>query len=965
MRALDWAATPLGPTEHWPESLRTLTEVMLAATQPMFVTWGPQRITLYNDRYAEVLADRHPRLGCPIEEVWPEIWESDLKDLVARAYGGEAIHMADITLQMHRNGVFEEAHFSFSYTPVRDGEGGVQGFFCPCHEITEAVREERRTRFREALNTCLRQAVDPVTMAYEAAGLLARHLGAQQAALATVDAGGETAAISRDWNDGTMRSNAGLHRLADFGAAFIADLHAGRSVAIADVTRDGRTAAPEARATFADRGIAAFLNVPHLRDGRLTSVLAVHAAAPRQWHAPDIALAHEVAERVNSAVDRAEAERSLRDSEARLRLSEERHAFVLRLSDAIRDLRSVAEVMRAASRILGDHLGASFVGFAEVDGAGHVRTDGQYHARAERPAFFDRSFALDSFSRRAAATLRAGKTFVAGDVATSGEFTAQERDAMREIGIMAVVASPILWRGRLEAYLFAACDQPRQWLVPEVALVRETAARTFSALERARAEAALVDSEARFRALVHSTSDIAFRVSADWSELEHIDEHGRPLQKVGSDWIDTFVAPEDQPAVRATLAAAIAEGAPVDLEHRWNRSDGSVAWIRMRAVPLRDASGAIREWFGASTDVTESKRSEHSQRLLLSELDHRVKNILAVVQSIAQQTLGRGNRLPDEGRRLIGRISALAESHRLLARSSWRGASFCELIEGAVAPHRHENPGRITAEGPDLQINPRAAQTLVLALHELVTNAAKYGALSTPDGVLRVVWDVTGSGEARLLRLLWLERGGPRIDPAPERRGFGSRLLEQTLAFELEGRATLDFAPEGLRAVVELPVKALGTRQAALHAAEVPPALQAAAADGAAVAGKRVLVVEDEHLVAHETAAVLSSAGCTVVGPVASVAAAVEAISATAPDAAVLDINLGTEFVWPVALLLQARGVPFVFVSGYAAPLAIPQGLAGVLRLEKPLAPDMLLAGLAQAVSQSPVAGESGGSDTS
>ena len=136
MRARNWSATPLGPPELWQEGFRTLVGVMLGSNQPMFIAWGPERTLLYNDAYAEILARKHPAaLGRPFLDVWSEI-RNDLLPIVERAYAGEPVHMDHITLVMERRGYPEEAHFSFSYTPVRDGTGAVAGFFCPCTEIT-------------------------------------------------------------------------------------------------------------------------------------------------------------------------------------------------------------------------------------------------------------------------------------------------------------------------------------------------------------------------------------------------------------------------------------------------------------------------------------------------------------------------------------------------------------------------------------------------------------------------------------------------------------------------------------------------------------------------------------------------------------------------------------------------------------------------------------------------------------
>ncbi len=144
MRAHDWSGTPLGPPEAWPYGLKTLVGVMLGSTQAMFIAWGAEATLLYNDAYAEILARKHPAaLGRPFLDVWSEI-RDDLRPIVEQAYAGHPVHMDDITLVMERKGYPEEAHFAFSYTPVRDEAGSVAGFFCPCADITAQVMAERR-----------------------------------------------------------------------------------------------------------------------------------------------------------------------------------------------------------------------------------------------------------------------------------------------------------------------------------------------------------------------------------------------------------------------------------------------------------------------------------------------------------------------------------------------------------------------------------------------------------------------------------------------------------------------------------------------------------------------------------------------------------------------------------------------------------------------------------------------------
>lgn len=769
VRQYDWAATPLGTPDAWPQVLHTLVDLMLASSQPMFIVWGPDRTTLYNDAYSEILAGKHPVLGLPFERIWPEIWESDLEPIVSRAYAGEALHMDDIPLRMMRRGYPEETHFSFSYTPVRGSRGEVLGFFCPCLEITEEVLEKRRSRLRAELTERLRTLSTPSELARDAAAMLGRDLGADQAAYAEIDESCEFAVVAREWNKGSMASNAGRHRLCDFGQAFIEDLKAGRSVAIADIRDDVRTHAPEVLAEFEACGIRSFLNVPLLRDGRLTAVLAVNSREPRWWNPADVALCEEVTERIWTSLDRCRAERA-------------RH-----------------------------------------------------------------------------------------------------------------------------------------------------------------------ESEAKFRALVNSTSHILYRMNADWSEMRML--RGRDFLPDTTtprrDWMDVYIEPAERPKMQAAIDAAVTGRNTFDLEHRVMRADGSAGWVHSRAVPLFDEDDAIVEWFGAATDVTARKEAEEHQRVLMAELDHRVKNILAVVQSIARQSLGRsGAAGGDDAERFVGRLSALAQSHRLLADSQWEGTDFTTLLDNAVAPYLGEDGTRVQVKGPALLVNTRAAQTLTLALYELVTNAAKYGALSTGGGHVTAEWEVTQAGAESRLVFHWREHSGPPIEAPPDRMGFGSRLIKRTLTYELGGEVTLDYAREGLRAVFDLPLDRIRTSSGRRRTdSRVSGPLRPG--DTSVLRGKRILLCEDEDLVAQETAEALLAAGCHLVGPWPTLDQAMDSAREAEIDAAILDINLNGDLIWPAAAALRERGIPFILATGYSGFVEPPEELAHAPRLEKPLEVQRLLSKLA------------------
>jgi two-component sensor histidine kinase len=220
------------------------------------------------------------------------------------------------------------------------------------------------------------------------------------------------------------------------------------------------------------------------------------------------------------------------------------------------------------------------------------------------------------------------------------------------------------------------------------------------------------------------------------------------------------------------------------------------------ARPQIDAQGQFQGYIGMAMDMTETKTAEARQRLLINELNHRVKNTLASIQSIVRQTL-RPDETPEPVReRLIGRLLAMSAAHDVLTRESWEGAALDDIVRQGLAPFvDDQDPERLAVSGPSLRVGASTALSLALAVHELATNAAKYGALSTPAGKVDVAWEQTGENQ---VVLTWTEHGGPPVR-APERRGFGTRLLERGLAGDLGGRPELTFAVEGVRAV--LPVR--------------------------------------------------------------------------------------------------------------------------------------------------------------
>ncbi|WP_181705441.1 sensor histidine kinase [Chthonobacter rhizosphaerae] len=206
-----------------------------------------------------------------------------------------------------------------------------------------------------------------------------------------------------------------------------------------------------------------------------------------------------------------------------------------------------------------------------------------------------------------------------------------------------------------------------------------------------------------------------------------------------------------------------------------------------------------------AVDISERKRAEDQQRLLLHELNHRVKNTLATVQSIVSQSLKSGLPLGETRAAIEERLIALGRAHDILIRERWEGADLGEVVVEAMRPFTAAGSTLVRASGPTLRLPPNKALSIAMALQELGTNATKYGALSTPDGTIDLTWSVSGDGDARRMRLVWRESGGPAVT-VPASKGFGTRLLERSLAYDLDGTVTIAFDPSGVVCEVDAPL---------------------------------------------------------------------------------------------------------------------------------------------------------------
>ena len=287
--------------------------------------------------------------------------------------------------------------------------------------------------------------------------------------------------------------------------------------------------------------------------------------------------------------------------------------------------------------------------------------------------------------------------------------------------------------------------------------------------------------------------------------------------------IQALLHPDDIDAPRKALAEFTRSAQSYEAEFRIIRPDGEVRWCVGTAAATLDKAGRVVRVSGVTVDITERKHAEERQNLLAREVDHRAKNALALAQSIVRLT--RAGDVKNYVQAVEGRISALARVHTILSLSNWEGAEIGRLVKEEIAPYA--SGGQITLQGAEVQLAPATAQTLALALHELVTNSAKYGALSAVSGRLKIRWDVRGDA----LQLVWEERGGPSVEK-PISRGFGTRSVIASIESQLGGKADFDWRPEGLLCVLSVP---LSPKAAALESTPLREAAVERAGAGLAV----------------------------------------------------------------------------------------------------------------------------------
>ncbi|UYY59918.1 HWE histidine kinase domain-containing protein [Sphingomonas sp. S2-65] len=380
--------------------------------------------------------------------------------------------------------------------------------------------------------------------------------------------------------------------------------------------------------------------------------------------------------------------------------------------------------------------------------------------------------------------------------------------------------------------------------------------------------------------------------------------------------------------------------------------------VRGRSDPFTPVEIRIAEMLRASlievvlrlSDDAQEERRRFSERqeLLIAELNHRVRNILSLIRGLVRQSLDPEADTRNTIALLEGRIESLARAHDQITQDNWSAAPLGRLIETEAAAYLASKSQRLSCNGPAVLLAPNAFSTMALVFHELMTNSAKYGALSD-SGTVDVTWQINEEGD---LHIRWRERGGPPVQ-APKRQGFGTTIIQRSIPYDLGGTATVRYALTGLEADFCVPARHISREEPGRAAPAAPAAVTLAPGEAAPVVKPLsgvVLLVEDSLIIAMDAEDILTRLGATRVVTAATIAQAQRELAAEQFELAVLDVNLGSETSLPVAQSLRDRGTPYIFATGYGEQLRLPEEHEGATVIQKPYTIVSLGGGIARAL---------------
>jgi PAS domain S-box-containing protein len=469
-------------------------------------------------------------------------------------------------------------------------------------------------------------------------------------------------------------------------------------------------------------------------------------------------------------------------------------------------------ILAITTRMLGEHLRVAVCAYADMD----ADEDGftiRGNWSAPGSASIVGHYSLAAFGKLAVKNLHAGLPLILHD--NRAQLPPEEAATFLNIGLGATICLPLVKEGRLTALMAIHDRVPRAWTAKELSTLTEVTERSWAHIERVRLVQDLRESETRYRGAVITgriaawETDMVTRTRI-WTE-EGMALFGLNLPngrgQVGGDndefWLSLH--PDDKHMMAQFHRTADQEDS-YPAEYRIVRPDGTMLWVSGRGrVIARGGDGKAQRVANIVMDITDRRKAEEHIQLLMREISHRSKNLLAVVQAIAGQTALTAGNLEEFEARFAQRLQGLAASHDLLVQEDWRGALLFDLARQQLALFAEAGGPRLTLSGPKVMLTTQAAQAIGLALHELATNALKHGAWLMPSGGVSVSWAFeANSRDPGVLQLNWVERGGPLV-AQPDSKGFGRVVIERMVAQAIGGEVSMDFNPLGLTWTLSIP----------------------------------------------------------------------------------------------------------------------------------------------------------------
>ncbi|HWL71238.1 MAG TPA: GAF domain-containing protein [Geminicoccus sp.] len=692
-------------------------------------------------------------------------------------------------------------------------------------DVTEQRLIDDRLTLLLQLSDALRPLTDPAAIKGEAARILGRHLRTDQAFYAVIDEEARLVTVERDHALGGAVSLDGAHSFEQL-APLLSALRQGEAV----VTP--LPATPPAHGPWRALLARALACVPIIKHGRLVAAMGVADRSARQWRPEELALIQDVAERAWKALEHARTGEAVRRKNAVLE-------GINRIFREALGTRSEEELGEICLEVAEDITGSEFSFMGEVDFAANRLNDLSVSARGwQRFAMADPRFAKGQapagfeihgiYGR----VLTDGRGLIANDPASHPDRIGTPEGHPPLDAFMGV---PLIQEGRQDGRavgMIGLANRKGGYRPEDLEAAQALAPAILQALSNTRAENALRKSEQRFQQFVDASSDVIWIRNAVTLRLEYLGQafeaiYGQPLStalRSGTvrDWL-RLILPEDRRQVLASLRQG-RQGRQVSLEYRIRRRvDGQVRWLHSTQFPLLDEAGQVQRVGGISEDVTEEKATADRLRVLVAELQHRTRNLLAVVRSLADKTMRRSATLQEFQARFQDRLAALARVNGLLSRlDDGRRIAFDELlrVELAALGMLDGQADRVVLDGPPgVGLRSSTVQTLALALHELATNALKYGALSEAGGQLEVRWRLAQPEGAPQLEVDWREHGVtmPKAGAALTGGGYGRELIERALPYQLNAKTTYELGPDGVRCRIMLPVSGSCGRKEATH----------------------------------------------------------------------------------------------------------------------------------------------------